>query len=174
MIIGDEKWITYDNPTRKRSWIRKGEKAQAIAKPGLTRKKVMYVWWDWKEIVHYELLSSNQTINSELYYEQLQRLQQAIKRKRPELINRRGVVFHHDNARLHTSLMTRQKLRELGWVVLMHPYSPDIALSDYHLFRSLQNSLNVKLQKRPVKNHLKQFFDQKPQKFYRDGIMALP
>jgi len=43
MIIGDEKWITYDNPTRKRSWIKKGEKAQA--KPGLTRKKVMlYVW----------------------------------------------------------------------------------------------------------------------------------
>ena len=65
-------------------------------------------------IVHYELLSSNQTINSELYCEQLQRLQQAIERKRPELINRRGVVFHHDNARPHTSLITRQKLRELG------------------------------------------------------------
>ena len=30
MIIGDEKWITYDNPTRKRSWIKKGKKAQAI------------------------------------------------------------------------------------------------------------------------------------------------
>jgi len=41
MIIGDEKWITYDNPTRKRLWIKKGEKAQAIAKPGLTRKKMM-------------------------------------------------------------------------------------------------------------------------------------
>jgi len=37
----DKKWITYDNPTRKRSWIKKGEKAQAIAKPGLMRKKVM-------------------------------------------------------------------------------------------------------------------------------------
>jgi len=68
------------------------------------------VWWDWKGIVHYELLSSNQTINFELYCEQLQRLLQAIGRKRPELINRRGVVFHHDNARSHTSLMTRQKL----------------------------------------------------------------
>ena len=68
------------------------------------------VGWDWKGIVHYELLSFNQTINSELYYEQLQRLLQAIGRKRPELINRRGVVFHHDNARSHTSLMTRQKL----------------------------------------------------------------
>ena len=44
---------------------------------------------DWKGIVHYELLSSNQTINSELYCEQLQRLQQAIERKRLELINRR-------------------------------------------------------------------------------------
>jgi len=131
------------------------------------------VWGDWKEIVHHELLSSNQTINSELYCEQLQRLQQAIERKRPELINR-GVVFHHDNARPHTSLMTRQKLRE---EILMHPpYSPDIAPSDYHLFRSLQNSLNgVKLaSKEACENRLKQFFDQKPQKFYCDGIMVLP
>jgi len=73
--------------------------------------------------------------------------------------------------------MTRQKLRELGWEVLMHPlYSSDIAPSDYHLFRSLQNSLNgVKLaSKEACENYLKQFFDQKPQKFYRDRIMALP
>jgi len=43
MITGDEKWISYDNPIRKRSirWIKKGEKEQAIAKPGLMRKKVM-------------------------------------------------------------------------------------------------------------------------------------
>jgi len=52
MITYDEKWITYDNPTKKRSWIKKGEKAQAIANLGLTRKKVMLcVWWDWKGIV---------------------------------------------------------------------------------------------------------------------------
>ena len=50
MITGDEKWITYDNPTRKRkSWIKKGEKAQAIAKPGLTRKKVMLCVWTGRE-----------------------------------------------------------------------------------------------------------------------------
>jgi len=71
--------------------------------------------------------------------------------------------------------MTRQKLREFGWEVLMHPpYSPDIASSDYYLFRFLQNSFNgVKLASQDAcENHLK-FFDQKPQKFYRDGIMAL-
>ena len=71
------------------------------------------------------------------------RLQQAIKKKRPELIINKGVVFHHNNARPHISLVTQQKLRELGWEVLMHPpYSPDLTPSDYHFFRSLKNSLN--------------------------------
>ena len=42
-------------------------------------------------------------------------------------------------------LATRQKLKEFCWKVSMHP-SYSLALSDYHLFRSLQNSLNgVKL-----------------------------
>ncbi|XP_029156095.1 histone-lysine N-methyltransferase SETMAR-like [Nylanderia fulva] len=116
-------------------------------------------------------------IDSQLYCEQLERLRQAIERKRPELINRKDVVFHHDNARPHTSLMTRQKLRELGWEVLMHPpYSPDIAPSDYHLFRSLQNFLNgIKLlSKEACENNLIQFFNQKSQKFFTDSIMALP
>ncbi|GBP31585.1 Tubulin polyglutamylase TTLL6 [Eumeta japonica] len=35
-----------------------------------------------------------------------------------------------------------QILKEFGWKVLMHPtYNPDLASSDFHLFRSLQNSL---------------------------------
>jgi len=70
--------------------------------------------------------------------------------------------------------MTRQKLRELGWEVLMHPpYSPDI---DYHLFRSLQNSLNgVKLaSKEACENHLKQFFDQKPEVLSRWNYGSAP
>jgi len=110
------------------------------------------------------------TINLKLYCSQLDRLQEAIKEKQPELINRKGVVFHY-NVRPHTSLMTRQKLRELGWEVLMHPpYSLDLALSNYHLFRSLQNSLDGKTlaDKRVAKNHLKKFFADKPQKFYTE------
>ncbi|KAJ0174850.1 hypothetical protein K1T71_009958 [Dendrolimus kikuchii] len=137
-----------------------------VAKPGLTRNKVMLcVWWDWKGIIHYELLPLGRTIDSELYCEQLMRLKQKVQRKRPELINRRGVVFLHDNAKPHISLATQQKLREFGWKVLMHPpYSPDLAPSDFHLFRSLQNSLgSVRLTSREdCQNHLSQFFDQKP------------
>lgn len=115
LITGDEKWVRYENVVRKRSWKKRGEPLQTTSKPGLTENKVMLcVWWDWKGIVYYQLLPPGLTLNSELYCRQLMQLEQAIKKKRPELINRKGVVFHHDNARPHTSLMTRQKLTELG------------------------------------------------------------
>ena len=92
--------------------------------------------------------------------EQLTKLNNAVEEKRPELTNRKGVVFHHDNARPHTSLVTRQKLLELGWDVLLHPpYSPDLAPSDYFLFRSLQNFLNDKnFNNDDIKSYLIQFF----------------
>ena len=58
----------------------------------------------------------------------------------------------------------------------MHPpYSPGLDPSDYHLFRSLKNSVNcVKLAlKEACENPLVQFFAQKSQKFYSDGIVIL-
>ena len=73
--------------------------------------------------------------------------------------------------------MTRKKLLQLGWEVLIHlPYSPDIESLDFHLFRSLQNSLNGKKihSLEDCKRHLEQFFAQKDEKFWEDGIMSLP
>ncbi|GFV31262.1 uncharacterized protein TNCV_1640141 [Trichonephila clavipes] len=49
------------------------------------------------------------------------RLKLAIDHKLPELANRRDGVFHQDNARPHTSIVTRQKLWELSWEICMHP-----------------------------------------------------
>ena len=55
------------------------------------------------------------------------------------------------------------------------PYSPDVAPSDYHLFRSLQNHLNGKQfdSNEAVKNEFIQFFSSKNQTFYESGIMKL-
>ena len=73
------------------------------------------------------------------------KLYKEMKEKRPELATRKGFIFHQDNARPHTSLVTRKKLLELSWEVIPHPpYSPHLAPSNYHLFRSLQNHLNGK------------------------------
>ncbi|KAJ0177711.1 hypothetical protein K1T71_006584 [Dendrolimus kikuchii] len=77
LITGDEKWITYDKNVRKRSWSKAGQASQTVAIPGLTRNKVMLcVWWDWKGIIHYELLPPGRTIDFELYCEQLIRFKQ--------------------------------------------------------------------------------------------------
>ncbi|GFU69178.1 histone-lysine N-methyltransferase SETMAR [Trichonephila clavipes] len=104
-----------DNIVRKRSWSKRGEAAQTVTKPGLmVRKVLLCIWWDWKGILYYELLPYGQTLNSDIYCQQLDRLKLAIEQKWPDLANRRGVVFHQDNSKPHTYVVTRQKLWELG------------------------------------------------------------
>ncbi|GFV45308.1 mariner transposase [Trichonephila clavipes] len=64
MVTGDEKCITYDNIVRNRTWSKRGEAAQTVAKSGLTVRKVLLcIWWDWKGIIYYELLPFDQTLN---------------------------------------------------------------------------------------------------------------
>lgn len=78
-------------------------------------------------------------INLSVYDQQLVKLSDGIQEKRPTLANCKSVVFQHDNAKHHTSLVTHQKLLELGWDVLPHPpYSSDFAPSDNDLFHSMQ------------------------------------
>ncbi|GFY11470.1 histone-lysine N-methyltransferase SETMAR [Trichonephila clavipes] len=111
-----------------------------------------------------ELLPPGQILNSDIYCQQLDHLKLAIDQKRPELVNRRGVVFHQDNARPHTSVVTRLKLWELGWEVLMHPpYSLDLVPSKYHLFLALQNLLSDKKlgSRKECENRIPEFFTRK-------------
>jgi len=52
-----------------------------------------------------------------------------------------GVVF----APAHRTLATQKKLAYLGFHCLDHPpYSPDLALSDYHLFPGLKKRFKVR------------------------------
>ncbi|GFW42337.1 histone-lysine N-methyltransferase SETMAR [Trichonephila clavipes] len=79
MVTGDEKWVTYDNTVRKLSWPKCCELGQTVSKPGLTARKVLLcIWWNWKGILCYELLPNGRTLNSDLYYQQLDRLKRAI------------------------------------------------------------------------------------------------
>ena len=98
-----EKWILCNNVEWKRSWGKRNEPSPTTPKASLHPKKVMFcIWWDWKGILYYELLPENQTINS-----QLDQLKAAPDEKCPELVNRKRIIFHQDNARPHVSLMTR-------------------------------------------------------------------
>ncbi|XP_012240641.1 histone-lysine N-methyltransferase SETMAR-like [Bombus impatiens] len=120
LITGDQKWIVYNNVNGKRSWLMQDEPAQTTPKAEIHQEKIMpSVWWDYKGIQYFEFLPRNQTINSNVYVQQLVKLSDTLQEKRPKLANSKGIVFQHYNAKLHTSLVTRHKLLEhrLGCVV---------------------------------------------------------
>ena len=86
-MTGDEKWILYNYVERKRLWGKRNEPPPTTPKAGLHPKKVMLcIWWDWKEVLYYELLPEDQMINSNKYCSQLDQLKAALDEKHPELV----------------------------------------------------------------------------------------
>ena len=54
----------------------------------------------------------------------------------------KGVLFLHDNSPAHRALATPEETGYLGFQCPDHPpYSPDLALLDYHLFPGLKKQL---------------------------------
>lgn len=177
LVTGDEKLIVY-NVQRKQTLEQSNKLDQSVIKADLYPKKAMLsVWWDCNGVIFYELFSSDQTISSDKYCEQLDKLKVAIQKKRTDLADRKNIVFHYDNTKSYATMQTIHKLRQLNWDILLHPpYSPDIAPSDYYLFQSLQNDLNEEKFEsfEDLKNHISTFFDSKPTTFYDEGIRMLP
>ena len=97
------------------------------------------IWWDQKGLVYYKLKLGD-SITGDRYRLQLIRLSRALREKRPEYEQKHDeVIFLHDNARPHIIKVVKKYLEMLKWDVLSHPsYSPDIAPSDYWLFRRMQ------------------------------------
>jgi len=94
------------------------------------------------QLCYFELLDIHETINANVYSQQLQRLNEVLLQKRPVLANQKGVILLHDNSRPHVAKLTEQKIEQFGWELLAHPpWSPDLGPSDYHLFRSLLHHL---------------------------------
>lgn len=175
LVTGDEKWVFHVNFRRKRQWVAPGEKPSPDPKPDPHRKKLMLcVWWDLEGVIYWEFLDKKLTLTAAVYSQQLDRVAEAVRRKRPQKTN---IILQHDNARPHTAKLTKEKLQELHWEVLPHPaYSPDLAPSDYHLFRDLQANLDELHfeNDEDAEKWLRTYFDQKPRIFFERGIRSLP
>jgi histone-lysine N-methyltransferase SETMAR len=116
-------------------------------------------------------------LNAELYSQQLERMYAALGERYPALVNRKRVLLQQDNARPHTAHITQEKIEELEGIELMpHPaYSPDLAPSDYHLFRSMAHFLRGRRfdNDQQVEEACREFFASKEPAWYRRGVEQL-
>ena len=114
------------------------------------------VWWNIRGAIYWELLPTGTTLTADIYCQQLDRVAEKLQGKQDR------VYFLHDNARPHIAKSSHEKLLELGWIVIPHPpYSPDLAPTDYHLFRSLADHLRDKKfdDEHDLKPYLENFYE---------------
>lgn len=112
--------MDYNNINWKRSWVIQDEPSQTTSKAEIHKKKkiiiILYCQSTGiiKEFCPFELLTNNQTTNSNVYFQRFSKLSDAIQAKRPDEANRSSVIFHYDNAKFHTSLLLAKN--DLIWV----------------------------------------------------------
>lgn len=179
IVTGDETWVHHATPESKRdSMTWKHLTSPPVRKFKTTpsaRKTMATVFWDCRGVILVDFLPHGTSINAVRYCETLDRLRNAIKRKRPGLLSS-GVLLLHDNATPHSSAKTQDWLARYNWEVVEHPaYSPDLAPSDFHLFGPLKQELSGRhfTTDDELKATVLQFFSQQDTDFYRGGIMAL-
>ncbi|KAG5325201.1 LAMA1 protein, partial [Pseudoatta argentina] len=117
-------------------------------------------------------------ITGDRYRLQLMRLSRALKEKRPLYAQRHDkVTLLHDNARPHVAKPVKTYLETLKWEVLPHPpYSPDIAPSNFHLFRSMAHGLADRRfhSYEEAQKWIDSWIASKDMSFFRRGIHVLP
>jgi len=105
------------------------------------------------------------------------RLSRALKEKAHYYFRHDKIILLHDNARLHVAAPVKTYLETFKWEVLPHPpYSPDIAPSDYHLFRSMTHGLSEQhfTLYEDTKNCIDDWIALKDEALFRRGIHMLP
>jgi len=132
-VIGDEKWIFYDSPKKKKYYAKSGQSlpltSTSTPQPNMVPRSCSVSGGNQKGLVYCELLKPGDSITGDRYQLQLIRLNHALREKRPEYEQRHDkVILLHDNARPHVAKV-KKYLETLKWDVLPHPpYSPDILL----------------------------------------------
>ena len=120
------------------------------------------------------MLENNKKIEQNPYIAQLHRVSEAIQQKRPD--KQGQVILLHDNARPHVARTLKVALQELDWEILQHPpYSPDLAPTDYHIFRTLSNEMRSLTfdNDKDLENWLNDFCESRSSDFWQNGINKL-
>jgi len=111
------------------------------------------------------------TITGHTYANTITALREAIEEKRRGKLSA-GVTLLHDNAPVHMSAKSQAAIRQCGFQQLNHPpYSPDLAPSDYFLFRVMKKFLRGKRfsSDEEVKEAVTTWFEEQSKDFFFQG-----
>ena len=121
--------MDYDNFRQYGQWVAAGKPGGKIQKKNATPKQLlMTVWWTVCAIIDIEevkRLTQHCTAHKSIPF-----IKNLLNRD-SSLVNRKGVILLHDNAKSH-ALVRQTKLQSVKWEVLPHPpYTPNISPCDY-------------------------------------------
>jgi histone-lysine N-methyltransferase SETMAR len=138
---------------------------------------MLTVWWDAKGIISLDFWkkSNNISYNASYYQNLLTKVRQCLPTKRRGILKARPLVLI-DNAPIHTACETRRCIENCGFEIIeMPPYSPDVAPSDYYLFRNLKSWLQGQYFtcEEELISKVTAWFEAKPAAFYERGIDQL-
>ena len=88
----------------------------------------------------------------------------------------REIYLLQDNAPIHTSMISQAAITKAGFKPLIHPpYSPDIAPSDFYVFRLLNKHLrgNHFSSANELEQSVRSFFESQPNEFYEKAFDEL-
>jgi hypothetical protein len=102
---------------------------------------VLITFFDIKDVVRFEFIPQDQTVNKAYYVEISKRLSEIVRRRKPEL-SPNNWILHHDNAPAHKTLSVKQFLAQKSITEIEHPpCSLDFAPNDFCLFLNVKSAL---------------------------------
>ena len=176
IVTEDETSLNLFLPMSRREsteWCFPDESAPRKLKTGTShgRCSMLSVFWSIHGILHVDVLPKGHTISGAYYADLLDTAFSHL--PRTELRNK---YLLHDNASIHTAAVVRDKISQLKLKVLEHPpYSPDLAPSDFCLFRHLKKTLRGQAFESPseVELHVRSVLNELDADFFKAAFEDL-
>jgi hypothetical protein len=105
---------------------------------------MVFAFFDSRSLIYTHIASRSATINAPYVVDVLGKFWRSLRLKRPELLSQQW-FFHWDNAPVHTAALVSDWIDAHGVQQLEHPpYSPDLELADFLLFRKVKEGLGAR------------------------------
>jgi len=136
IVTGDEKWIYFQNPKRKKSWVDPVQPSTSSSRPIASDGRRCCAFGGIRRVSSTTSLKPDETVNA--HHQQLIKLHRALREKRLHYRKRHNkLIFLHDNATIahvnNDPKLLGDSTTQLGSATPSHLLTR-LGTFDYHLF----------------------------------------